>query len=288
MNTALWSVAPLTGTHVGVLAVGLFGFLALALATERHAEHLLGHLPAPRWRFLARIAGWLLLAASLAWGVAAWGTGVGITLWLGWLSVAALALVFAFPRWPWQPPQREKPVRKVKDSAGGAAALPAPTAHGRRVAAALLCITGVVFATALVRTGTHPLQREDAIQGTIGPWRFTLAESDQEPPELMDMDTPMKMYRLRFCSACDVEIRHAYLKVNRPRSARATGMGFMGTRWERRVEIPLPNTVRAESELWLTVVGKDDAVHQASWRMGQVSPTTVAWFEKRRSAHADR
>lgn len=288
MNTALWNVTPLTGTHVGVLAMGLLGFFALALATERHAEHLLGRLPAPRWRLLARTAGGLLLTVSLAWGVTAWGVGVGITLWLGWLSIAALVLVFAFPRWPWQPPQREKPIRQPKDAAVSMAALPASATHGRRIAAALVCITGAVFFTALVRTGTHPLQRTDAIQGTIGPWSFTLAESDQGPPEIMDMDTPMKMYRMRFCSACDAETRHVYLKVNRPRSARATGMGFMGTRWERRVEIPLPSTVSAESELWLTVIGKDGALHQASWRMDQVSPATVAWFEQRRSTHADR
>ncbi|WP_341644794.1 hypothetical protein [Thauera sp. SDU_THAU2] len=63
-------------------------------------------------------------------------------------------------------------------------------------------------------------------------------------------------------------------------------MAFMGQRWERRVEIPLPSTTRADSELWLTVVGKDGSVHQTMMRMDRASPATVAWFDEQRSKHA--
>lgn len=107
------SIPQQTGVHLGILAVSLGGFFLLALATERHAGHLLGRLPASHWRLLARIAGWLLLSAALAWAIAALGTGIGITLWLGWLSIAALAWVFIIPRWPWRPPERNKPGRKA-------------------------------------------------------------------------------------------------------------------------------------------------------------------------------
>ena len=271
----------LTAAHLGILAVSLAGFFALALATERHAEHLLGRLPANHWRLLARIVGWLLLGIALAWAIAALGTGIGITLWLGWLSIAALAWVFIFPKWPWRPPERIRPAR----SAAPAPELQAVAAPHtcRRIAAALLAATAAVFAAGLARVETPPLQRPGALQGTVGPWTFTFAEAQRAAPEVMAMDVPMKEYRLRFCAACDSDIRQVSLKVNQPRSARATGMGFMGERWERRVEIPLPSTTRADSELWLTVVGKDGAVHQAAWRMDQVSPATVAWFEVQRS-----
>jgi Protein of unknown function (DUF3325) len=278
------SAETLTGTHLGILGVSLLGFFSLALATERHAEHLLGRLPKPHWRHLARTVGWLLLALSLGWAMAALDIGVGITLWLGWLTVAALAWVFTFPQWPWQPAVHEKAPRASKVDLLAGAMPPTPRLR-RSVAAALLATTAVVFTVALMQVELQPLKRPRALHGQIGSWSFTLAEAHQEAPELMEMDIPMKEYRLRFCEACDADIRHVYLKVNRPRSERAVGMGFMGQRWERRVEIPLPSTTNADSELWLTVVGKDGAMHQTHWRMDQASPATVAWFEKQRRSH---
>ena len=35
----------MTPVHLAILLISLAGFAALALATERHAEHLLGRLP---------------------------------------------------------------------------------------------------------------------------------------------------------------------------------------------------------------------------------------------------
>ncbi|WP_353234302.1 DUF3325 domain-containing protein [Diaphorobacter ruginosibacter] len=279
----------LTGTHLLVLALGLLAFLSLAFATERHGGHLLGRIPPRRWQGFARVAGWLLLALSLACAVTAFDAGVGIVLWLGWLSIAALAWVFAFPRWPWQPPARDKPQRQVQSNEGAGNGSPTspPRRGARSIAALLLLATSIVFATGLARVQLPPLERSYALTGQAGPWTFTLVESDRNPPKLVDMDIPMKEFRLRFCDACDQHIRLATLKVNRPRSPRATGMGFMGQRWERRAEIPLPDTLRADSELWLTVTGKDGTVHQTSWRMDQVSPGTVAWFEQQRNeSHA--
>ncbi len=95
------------------------------------------------------------------------------------------------------------------------------------------------------------------------------------------MDIPMKGYQVRFCETCDAEIRAAYLKVNKPRSLRGAGIVFNGARWDRQVDIQLPANTTADSELWLTVVGKDGAVHQAALRMDEVSPTTVSWFGQR-------
>jgi hypothetical protein len=156
----------------------------------------------------------------------------------------------------------------------------------RRIAAALLLMTALVFSDRLARVEPQLLLRPDAVRGSVGPWRYTLAEAQREPPEVMALEVPMKEFRLRFCDSCDLEIRQAMLKVNRPRSARASGMAFMGQRWERTAEIPLPDSVTADSELWLTVIGKDGMVHQAAMRMDQVSPATVAWFARQRSSNA--
>ncbi len=273
----------MTAAHLSILLLSLLGFSALALATERYGEHLLGRLPALRWRRLARVVGWLLLAAALALGMEALGGSIGLTLWLGWLTVAALVLVFSLPKWPWQPPRRHAPARKPRAEPEA----PAPRRHpGRWVAAGLVAATALVFGGSLLAVEGEPLARDEALRGSAGPWTFVLAEAEPAPPEVVDMGVPLKAFRLRFCEACDLDIRHAYLKVNKPRAMRAAGMAFEGGRWQRSVEIQLPDTLRADSELWLTVVGKDGAVHQVSWRMDQVSPATVAWFEQRRSAHA--
>ncbi|WP_159910703.1 DUF3325 domain-containing protein [Pantoea sp. 18069] len=274
----------MTWVHIAILLVSLAGLAALALATERHAEHLLRRVPAPHWRLLARVTGWLLLALALALGIAWLGTGVGITLWLGWLSIAALALVFAFPKWPWQPQVRAKPARPAraaKPAAAAQAAPPAPPRARRWTAAALLAAVPLVYLLALQATPVKPLLRADAIDGTVGPWTFRLAEAERRGPDLVAMDIPMKSYQLRFCEACDEQIRAAYLKVNKPRSLRAAGIVLNGTRWDRGVDIQLPANTTADSALWLTVVGKDGGVHQAQVRLGDVSPATVAWFEQR-------
>ncbi|SDF57777.1 MULTISPECIES: DUF3325 domain-containing protein [unclassified Duganella] len=263
--------------HIGILAISLLGFLALALASERYGEHLSGRQPSPRAQLLARIAGWLLLAVALAWGITELNAGIGIAMWLGWLSVAALVLVFSFPKWPWQPPAREKPDRIPRLPAAGTVPVP----RVRRVVAALLLVaTGSVFAYSLARVEPQLLKRPDAVRGKIGPWEFTLAEAHREAPELMAMDIPFKEFRIRFCETCDLEIRQVLIKVNKPRNERTTGMAFFGARWERKAEIPLPSTINADSELWLTVVGKDGSVHQQAVRLVLVSPSTVEWFNQ--------
>jgi len=274
----------MTPIHLAILLISLAGFAALALATERHAEHLLGRLPAPQWRLLARVVGWLLLASALALGVVNMGTGVGITLWLGWLSIAALALVFAFPKWPWQPQQRVAPARPARAAKAGAAAQalpPAPPRTRRRIAAALLAAVPVVFLGALQFTPVKPLLRDDALDGKAGPWTFRIAETERRVPDLVAMDIPMKSYQLRFCATCDEQIRAAYLKVNKPRSLRAAGIVLNGVRWDRSVDIQLPANTTPDSILWLTVVGKDGEVHQAQVPLADVSPATVAWFQQR-------
>lgn len=277
------AVPVLTGVHLGILAISLLGFAGLALATERYSEHLLRRLPAPRWRHLARAAGWLLLAVALALGIRYLGASVGITLWLGWLTVASLLLVFVtFPTWPWQPAQRAAPARKLRAKDGAAEEpLPRRSRLRRWLVAALLVAVPLVYLLGLQATSVKPLMRPDAVEGKVGPWTFKLAESEQRVPDLVAMDIPMKSYHVRFCDACDEQIRAAYLKVNKPRSMRAAGIVLGGARWDRRVDIQLPANTTADSQLWLTVVGKDGEIHQATVRMGEVSPSTVEWFAKR-------
>ena len=76
-------------THALTLVVSVAGFAALALATERQQDVLLGRaLPAIATRVL-RGAGWGLLLASLAIAVQGWGWGFGLVAYSGHTSLAA-------------------------------------------------------------------------------------------------------------------------------------------------------------------------------------------------------
>jgi len=79
------------------------GFVALCLAMQRHHEQVLGHrrIPPGRQGMLAG-GGWLLLAASLAPPVLDSGWGLGLVVWTGLLTAAALPVVLMLtyrPRW---------------------------------------------------------------------------------------------------------------------------------------------------------------------------------------------
>lgn len=95
-----------SGWHLAVLVLNLSGFILLALASEREGKVLLRRLAVTSTRRRFRWCGGSLL--GLAWGVSAWGwqAHFGTVLWFGWLSVAAVALVFVITYWPW----RKKPV----------------------------------------------------------------------------------------------------------------------------------------------------------------------------------
>lgn len=270
-----------TTLHLSVALLSIAGLFALAFATERHGEHLLGRLPAPRWSRFARVAGWLLLVVALTLGIRGLGAGVGITLWLGWLTPMALSLVFLFPKWTWRPPARDKPVRQV---------LCFPDAMGsmrvsRRAGQLLLGLTIAGFVVALWRAEPQPLGRADALHSQVGPWTFTLVEANRSVPERKDMDVAVKTFQVRFCDACQQHIRRAWLKVGKPYLPREPGMAFETRFGVQQVEIPLPSTLDAQSTIWLTVMGKDGTTHQMSWHLHEAAPATAAWIARRTDAH---
>ncbi|MBL6458380.1 DUF3325 domain-containing protein [Belnapia sp. T6] len=77
------------------LAFGLAyaGFLALALAMDRHHRDLLGGVPSRMGRLLFRGGGWMLLGLSIAPCCALWGPSFGAIAWCGLLTLAAFTLV---------------------------------------------------------------------------------------------------------------------------------------------------------------------------------------------------
>lgn len=269
--------------HLVILAVSLLGFVGLAAASERHSALMLPNGLTEGQRKVARISGWVLLAAALTICFSDWGFDVGSVAWLGGLTIVAAALAFYLPRWPWQPVQAAKPARKGKGQ-------PAPVMddsavlkarNKRRIATALLIVIPVFFGYTLWDAPVKSTMRADAYHGQVGPWAFSFAEAQRKNPKIVAMDVAMKDYYVRFCEACDTQIRAAYLKVNKPRSLRGAGMSFSGARWDRWVDINLPQNAKSTDLLWLTVEGKDGSVHYASIPLAEVSPKTAKWLDKK-------
>lgn len=75
------------------LALEFCGLTLLALTMERHHEQVFGDRPAlVRPAFLA-LAGWLLLILATLPPIAEYGASIGLAIWVGELTVAALAVL---------------------------------------------------------------------------------------------------------------------------------------------------------------------------------------------------
>lgn len=73
---------------------------SLCLAMDRHHAQVFGRKPAAWLARALRVAGWSLLSLALAYCGRHWGWAIGPVAWFGFLSAAALALVFALPYAP--------------------------------------------------------------------------------------------------------------------------------------------------------------------------------------------
>jgi hypothetical protein len=278
-------------TQIAILVASLLGFIGLAAASERHFELILPKALTSGQRRVARTTGWILLMVALVLCVADWGSGTGPTLWFGGLTIVGVALAFYLPKWPLQPVQEARPARKAK-----AAALPTMDERAvfqstlkRRIVVASLVIIPILFVYVLYEAPVKSTMRADAYHGKVGPWEFSFAEADRKKPKLVAMDVPTKEYYVRFCAACDTDIRTVYLKVNKPRSLRGAGMMFFGARWDRWVDVNLPLNAKSTDLFWITVEGKDGSVHHASIPLAEVSPVTAKWLDEqnKKKSHTD-
>lgn len=75
------------------------GMAALCLSMDRHHRQV-WHRTAPARQRWLHIVGWILLAIAIWPCVRAWGSSVGVVVWFGLLSAAALVLVFLLPYRP--------------------------------------------------------------------------------------------------------------------------------------------------------------------------------------------
>ncbi|MBY8822800.1 DUF3325 domain-containing protein [Sphingomonas colocasiae] len=75
------------------LVLALSGFALLALSLAKHHRDLIGGMPSRTAERRLRTGGWLLLSVSLTSCIAADGLSIGLVLWSGTLTIAALAVV---------------------------------------------------------------------------------------------------------------------------------------------------------------------------------------------------
>ncbi|MDG9924982.1 MULTISPECIES: DUF3325 domain-containing protein [unclassified Pseudomonas] len=84
----------------GGLLLAYAGMVGLCQGLERHHKQVWQRVPTPRLRRGLRLAGWVLLAASFAACVAAWGWAMGPVGWFGQICLAGFTLVLLLPYWP--------------------------------------------------------------------------------------------------------------------------------------------------------------------------------------------
>ena len=261
------------GWHLVVLGLSLAGFVLLALASEREGELLLRRPANAAQKRLFRWLGWPLLGAALALCVWGWLGHFGTVLWLGWLSVAAVALVFAVAYWPWRKAQPARsPARERRVSV-----MVETSARPAWLAGLLWCALAaapLAWAWHLGQAEPWPVLRPDAVQGEIGPWRYRLAEEEQAAPEVLASGAAVKHFMLRL-EGDELAVARAWLRVQPPRSLRTAGMAFDGSHGNREAMIVIPPSATPQDAFWLTVQGKDGQVHQAPIEMRRLSPATA-------------
>lgn len=264
------------GWHLAVLILSLGGFGLLALASEREGEVLLQRVSTAAERRLFRWLGWPLLGLALALCIRGWYAHFGTILWLGWLSVAAVALVFGVAYWPWRKAAPQRRVR-LNPSVAETSTKPAWLAG---LGWCVLVAAPLAFGWRLWHAESWSVLRTDAVQGHIGPWRYRLAEEDREAPEVLPSGAAVKHFMLRL-EGDELAVARAWLRVQPPRSLRTSGIAFEGNHGNREAMIAIPPSASPQDAFWLTVISKDEQVYHAEIPIQRLSPRTADFVMER-------
>jgi hypothetical protein len=127
------------------------------------------------------------------------------------------------------------------------------------------------------RIDPWPVLREDAVSGKVGPWDFTLAETEPDAPKQGKSGAVMKAFELRFSDTAHPQIRAAYLQARKPRSLRASGIAFEGQHL-RTANIPIPPAFQPEEQIWLTVESWNGEIHQTALDVAHISPSLARFL----------
>ena len=264
-------------TQLYVAVLSLAGFICLMLAMPRHFSFVTQAAQGTRQKHILRAAGWLALLLAALLAIRQWALDTGLVVWLGWLSVAGVALVFSLPYWPLQVRVEKRPARRAAPPVETTTSASSRQPWRQALIASCMLLLSAVVVWQYLLTPVKPLLREDAYHGRIGPWDYTLAEINTDAPEVEALQLGIKEFLIRFCDSCNAEIHVAYLKVREPRTLRSAGMSFLGNQ-QRYIELAIPPQATLEDGLWLTVVSKKGEVFQQRLDIEQVSPAMAAFI----------
>jgi hypothetical protein len=77
------------------------GFALLSASMERHARQVFGTSPTRRSQLVRTLCGWAVLALALIPALDAYGISIGISVWVGFLAVAATLVALLLTYRPW-------------------------------------------------------------------------------------------------------------------------------------------------------------------------------------------
>ncbi|MCG3650867.1 DUF3325 family protein [Aliarcobacter butzleri] len=261
--------------YLFVTILAIVGFLFLAMTRKRESEILLNREVLEKEKVLYKTFGWVFLVATLFVCVYLWHFSYGIFLYLAVLIFASLLVIvfIGFKAYKKDTRVENKTYKEEKkENLEDFKVLKI----GSLVALILLPLS-VVYS--LYTLPKYPLLREDIIKDKIGEFEFILAEHKSGEGFITFQGMPMQTFHLRFCKECDLKIKYAYLRVNKPRNLSNAGIVFDSPYWDRTSTIQL-NNLNENSELYLTVVGTNEQIYQKAYSVKEKFPQTLEWLEE--------
>lgn len=260
--------------YLFVTILSIVGFLFLAMIRKRESEILLNREVLEKEKVLYKTFGWVFLVATLFVCVYLWHFSYGIFLYLAVLIFASLLVIVFIGFIAYKKDKNDfENIKEVKNENLE------KFSFTKIVGIIALVLLPLGVAYSLFTLPKHPLESENAIKDKIGEFEFVLSEHRTGKGFVTAQGMPMQTYHLRFCQECDLKIKYAYLRINKPRNLSNAGIVFDSPYWNRTSTIQL-NNLNDKSELYLTVVSSNGEIYQKSWNIKETFPKTLEWLEK--------
>lgn len=115
----------------------------------------------------------------------------------------------------------------------------------------------------------------------VGPWHVTLGEWLVGEPRLRDGEYE-KAFTLALRGDAIKQVKAAYIRLGQPRGdVRTSGALLQGTPYRMFAVAHLPEDVRPDAELWVTLEGWDGSKHRVAIALAQASPAMAMWARTR-------
>ncbi|MFA7091370.1 MAG: DUF3325 family protein [Arcobacteraceae bacterium] len=257
-----------------VIILAIIGFLFFAMGSKKESLVLLNREILAKEKVLFKSFGWIFLVITFFVCIYLWYFSYGMFLYFGVLILASLLVIvfIGFIAYKKEENFENKAYKEEKEN------LEDFKVWKIGVLVTLILLP-LFVAYNLYTLPKHPLESENAIKDKIGEFEFVLSEHRTGKGFVTSQGMPMQTYHLRFCESCDLKIKYAYLRVNKPRNLSNLGIVFDAPYWDRTSTIQL-NNLNDKSELYLTVVSNNGEIYQKSWNIKEVFPKTLEWLEK--------